>query len=723
MSRKRRTTAEPMPTATGVLHLLAVLVVVLLPHLPHLPPWLWLALAAAVVWRIAATLRGWQPLPTLWRGGLTLAACAGVFASYGRVNGLNAGVALLSVMAALKLTELRTRRDVRVLIALMYFILVTHFLYSQELWMAAYLLVCAWLITAVLIESSHGGDLPPRRSLRLSATLMLQALPLMAVIFVLFPRIPGPLWGLPSDSGAARAGLSDSMAPGDIQRLILSDAVAFRVRFNGPPPPPPQRYWRGPVFSFFDGRSWRPGLANRVEAAPALKLRGPAVRYQITLEPSRSRWLFALDLPDPSALPDHAQLDGDAVLLAGKDVRERRLYALRSHPDYTLQPRLDPRLRRENLKLPPYGNPKSRALAQQWRKQGLDDAAVIAAALRMFRQQDFHYTLEPPPLGHDSIDEFLFRTRAGFCEHYASSFTFLMRAAGIPARVVTGYQGGERNGVGDYYIVRDSDAHAWSEVWLSGRGWVREDPTAAVAPSRIDRGIDAALGDTSGLPAFLNPQWRKSWRYAIDARWDWVNTQWNRWFLAYGPDLQQRLMSALGLVDWSRMILALTAAITFILATLGVVILWQTRVIVTEDTSRRLWNRAVRKLGRLGLRQQPGEGAQDFAARVCAAQPALTPWMQTLCAAYLHARYLDPDDAGATAALARAARPPRNVDLDTALAARQGGFIAPGESALRDPAHAKWCRSGPHREAGSLTRARKIAPTMNDAISGKIDSR
>lgn len=654
----RITVMQPaVPTPTSVFHLLGVLSIVLLPHLQHLPLWVSLALAAAVLWRAAATQRGWKLPSALLRVALTLAACAGIYASYGRVNGLNAGVALLAVMTALKLTELRTRRDVRVLICLLYFILVTHFLFSQELWMAVYLLVCAWLITAALIESNHGGALPLRNSLRFAGVMMLQALPLMAVLFVLFPRIPGPLWGLPTDSGAARSGLADSMAPGDIQHLVLSDTVAFRVRFDGPAPARPLRYWRGPVFSFFDGRSWRPGVADQVGLQPVLRLSGKAVKYQIALEPSRSRWLFALDMPDPAALPANAQLDGDAVLLADKDNRQRRLYALRSYPQYQLQPRLRPRLRREDLTLPRHDNPRARALVQRWRTQGLDDQAVIAAAMHMYRTEDFHYTLRPPALpGRNSIDDFLFKTRSGFCEHYASSFTFLMRAAGIPARVVTGYQGGSRNGVGDYYVVRDSDAHAWSEVWLKDRGWVREDPTAAVDPARIDKGIDAALAGTTGLPAFLNPQWQRSLSYAIQARWDWVNTQWNRWFLAYGPDLQQRLMSALGLVDWSRMILALTAAITLMLTLLGLAILRQTGPARVDDAALRIWNKAVRRLRRIGLTQGRGEGAQAFTERVCAAKPTLAPWMRSLCAAYLRARYLDPDPAQTTTALATAAR-------------------------------------------------------------------
>lgn len=658
---KARADAAPLPPTAQNQHLLGVLMLVMLPLVRHLPPWVSLAFAAALLWRFAALRRSWSLPPTALRVALTLIGFAGIFASYGHISGLNAGSALLTIMTALKLTELRSRRDARVLICLMYFVLVTHFLYSQALWMAAYLLVCAWLITATLIETSHVGNLPARHSLRRSAILLLQALPLMAVMFILFPRIPGPLWGLPADSGAVRSGLGDSMAPGDIQRLILSNNIAFRVRFDGPAPARPLRYWRGPVFSFFDGRKWQPGLIDQSKTRPVLKVSGSEVSYQITLEPSRSRWLFALAMPDPEQLlPSDAQLDADAVLLSAHDNRQRRLYTLRSYPHYVLQPRLTARERRANLELPRYGDPRARALAQRWRAQGMDDRQIIAAAMRLFHTQDFRYTLNPPPLGRNTIDDFLFKTRAGFCEHYASSFTFLMRAAGIPARVVTGFQGGHRNAVGDYYVVRDSDAHAWSEVWLKSRGWVREDPTAAVDPARVDLGINAALAGTGNLPAFLDPNWRRSLSYALEARWDWVNAQWDRWFLAYGPGLQQHLMAALGLIDWGRMILALTVAITVLLGVLGLVLLRQTRVAHPEDPAYRLWSKALRKLRRKGLNPHPGEGPQDFMQRASAAAPEVARWLKRLCTAYLRARYLEPDSAQALAELKRVARQRRD---------------------------------------------------------------
>jgi transglutaminase-like putative cysteine protease len=639
-----------------LLHLLAVLGVVLAPHLPRLPWWESSLVAAVASWRVLAMLRAWRPPSATLRVLLAVAALLGVYGSYGRVSGQVAGVALLVAMAALKLTELKTRRDVLVMVLLMYFVLLTHFLFSQEPWTVAYLLGCAWLVTALLVEANHGvSSLAPPVALRRSAALIAQALPLMVLLFVLFPRIPGPLWGLPADAGAARSGLSDSMAPGDFDRLIESDEVSFRVRFDGAAPPMRERYWRGPVLGHFDGRRWTVGSRPWNGAPPFVRRAGPAYRYEITLEPQRSRWLFALDLPDPAALPSDAVLDVDGLLLARAPVRSRRAYRLVSYPHDRLQPQLPDALAKVFLQLPPGYNPRTLALARRWRAQGLDGQALIAAALAMFREQNFVYSLHPPVLGRNGIDEFLFDTRRGFCEHYAAAFTVLMRAAGLPARVVTGYQGGEKNEFGDYYVVRQSDAHAWSEVWLPEAGWVRVDPTAAVAPSRIEDGLGAALRGTGELPAFLDPSRRGyRWRYALAARWDWINAQWNHWVLGYGPELQQDFMRRLGLIDWTRMILALTLSTTALLAALGALLLREYTPRRERDPALHEWRRIQRPLARAGLAQRASEGPHDFARRVAAARPDLADAMEGALALYLQQRYLRPPDAKRQRALRRA---------------------------------------------------------------------
>ena len=316
-------------------------------------------------------------------------------------------------------------------------------------------------------------------------------------------------------------------------------------------------------------------------------------------------------------------------------------YEAISYPQYRLEPDLDESWQRSAERLPE-GNPRTRALARQWHTEGLGDDQVIARALTMFREQQFFYTLEPPPLGADAVDEFLFETRRGFCEHYASSFTVLMRAAGIPARVVVGYQGGELNEVGGYYVVRQSDAHAWSEVWLHERGWVRVDPTAAVAPSRIETGISAALAPAE-LPGFLRRDNSGFWYWRLQASvaWDWANVAWDRWVLGFNPERQFGLLSRFGLDDWSKMVAALTALLTGVMSLIGLYVLRQMRAAAPADEALRLWRAAARVLAAKGFPQAPAEGPRDYAERVMQAQPQLSSPMRRLLQAYLAARYLD----------------------------------------------------------------------------------
>lgn len=646
---------EYLPLAT-LLRLLLVLAVTLSPHAARLPVWESLTIAALIGWRGLSAYKQWRMPPTSIKVALTGLAFAGVLVQFsGRLGGQNAGTALLCVMAALKLLEFKGRRDVMVLVFLMYFMLLTHFLFSQEIWTIAYLLVCVLAITAVLIECQHRGALPPRQTLRKGGAMVLQSLPLMLLLFVLFPRIPGPLWGLPADAGAARSGLSDKMSPGDISSLIESDEVAFRVEFFDAVPPPQARYWRGPVFDHFDGRTWEEGFPTLVAGyAPEVELLDGAVRYAITLEPQRSRWMFALDLPAPDSLPADSFLVPGGQLIAGKPVIERRRYELTSFTGFSLAPELDERTRARHLRLPKGFNPRTVAFGQSMREDARSDSDIVAATLRMFREQNFVYTLQPPALGRDSVDDFLFGTRRGFCEHYSGAFTFLMRAAGVPARVVTGYQGGQRNEFGDYYVVRQSDAHAWSEVWLEGRGWVRIDPTAAVSPERIENSIEAALDIAEGLPGHLAARTRL--RFYLEARWEWVNGRWNALVLAYGPELQQRFLRRFGLDELRNMILALTLIGSAMLALLGLATLRQFAPARSEDAALRQWHRLTRRLAREGLAQRPEEGPLDYAQRVAAARPLWAHQIEHIARLYLRSRYLHEPDRARQDELARAVR-------------------------------------------------------------------
>jgi transglutaminase-like putative cysteine protease len=645
------------PLALPTLYrLLGCMALVLLPHFPRLPVWESLFVSCVLLWCGLGAYRHW-PLPPAWlRAVLGLVVFGGVFASYGRINGQQAGVALLVAMTALKLTEMQTHRDRIIVIFVCYFQLITHFLFSQELVMVPFLLLGALMITAMLVELSHPqGPLPPRVILRGGGTLVLHSLPLMLVLFVLFPRIPGPLWGLPSDAGAGRTGLSDKMEPGSISALSLSDDVAFRVRFLDPAPARKQMYWRGPSFWVFDGRSWSPGIEPDAFPPPAPEVTGPATRYEITLEPHGQRWLLALDMPIDGG-PAGSLRSIDYELLAPKPVNDRLLYQATSHLEYRIQPSLWPRLRERALQLPYKRNPRTRELVERWRSEGTDDTGIINNALRMFHDQEFIYTHQPPLLGRDSIDEFLFGTRSGFCEHYASAFVFMMRVAGIPARVVTGYLGGERNPAGDYYIVRQSDAHAWAEVWLQDRGWVRIDPTGAIAPQRIQKDAATALSlaEQAALPFAARNA--RDWLHVARLRWDWVNAGWNRWVLAYGPELQASFLSHLGMPDWQAMILALTALMTAFLMGLGALLLWQARPAVVADPALREWQRFCSRLAGRELPRLPHEGPRDYVARVLGKRPDLREQAMRICGLYIRLRYDAVSDSALEKELAQSVR-------------------------------------------------------------------
>ena len=621
-----------------LLRLLLVLALVITPHLWRLPWWEGAAAVALLLWRAVASARQWPLPPRLLKLVLAMLAFLGVYSEFGRVTGQNAGVALLVLMLALKLTEMRSRRDVMVVVFLMYFLLVTHFLFSQEMWTIAYLFLSVVAITAVLVDVHHPGEpLALRTSLRTGGRMIVQALPLMLIFFVLFPRLPGPLWGLPADAGPSRSGLSDSMSPGDISRLMLSTEVAFRVRFDGAPPPRDRLYWRGPVFREFNGRSWTQDSADlRDRSPPALELLGDPTRYELTLEPMRNRWLFALDMPDPAQLPPRSRLERSGALVMDAPLIERRLIRGVSSTRYRLDADLAPRDREHATRLPPGSNPRSLALAQSWRAGGMDDAQIVDAALRLIRDQPFYYTLEPPRLGRHSVDEFLFDTRRGFCEHYSSAFAVLMRGAGVPARVVTGYQGMEANPFGGYYLVRQSDAHAWNEVWLEGRGWVRIDPTSMVPPSRIEPSAMEAMADRElrdGLGSY------QRMRYLLEARWDWANARWNEWVLGYGPEMQQQFLSRFGIERQRQMLLALTLGVCGALALAGMIAI--RRAVPPRITEYALlrWRQAGRRLARLGYEQRPDEGPRDFIERVIGREPELAEPLHAVLDAYLRLRY------------------------------------------------------------------------------------
>ncbi len=624
----------------GILHsLTAALGAILLPHVTHLPLWCSAACAAFLGLRTMLTWRG-QASPGRWTlVALALACALGIALGFGAAFGRDASVALLALMLGLKLLETQSSRDATVCICLGYFLIITNFLYSQTIPTAACMLVLMiWLTATMVSAQDRTGALGPKQCLRLAGTLLLQGLPVMLVLFLLFPRINGPLWGFPQANNSSLTGLSDRMSPGSISNLGRSDAVAFRVEFQSPMPSPASLYWRGPVLWDFDGRTWN--AAAMLSTAPMQHTaKGPSINYTVTLEPHSQRWLFAIDLP--RNVPDGVLLTGDYQLLAEQPVRARIRYDISSHSSYQYGLEEAPQALVRALRLPEGLNPRARELAQALLAAQRQPQAVVNEVLRMFRTQLFYYTLEPPPLGRHSVDEFLFRTKRGFCEHYASAFVFLMRAAGIPARVVTGYQGGELNPVGDYLIVRQSEAHAWAEVWLRGQGWVRVDPTAAVSPARIQRGIAAAVPEADPLP--LSVRGNLEALRSLAFTWDAVANAWNQWVLGYSPDRQMELLHDLGLAhpNWRTLVILVVGLISSVLGALAFVILLRLRP-APGDPVEQLWKRFCAKLARAGAPRRISEGPQDFAQRAAKRLPSMGKEIAAITQCYIGLRYADP---------------------------------------------------------------------------------
>jgi transglutaminase-like putative cysteine protease len=640
--RRRRAAAKPRPLLEhGALPwLLAVAVATTLPHAEFLPGWLSAVCCAALAGRAWLWLKNGR-LPRRWLLALVaVAGAAGIAWQYRALFGRDPGIALLVFFMALKPMEVSERRDGLVLVMLGFFLLLTHYFNSENIITGAWLFASAILLTATLLRM-YGGAQSARGIFRYATLLIAQSLPFMLILFLLFPRIQGPLWGMPRDAYAGLSGLADQISPGSLDQLILSGELAFRVQFAAGMPDRSRLYWRGPALDSYDGRVWRSSfLSTSTAGREPAKIEADeasAVDYTITLEAHDRRWLLALDLP--VALPGEAALSPTLEVLANRPVRYRARFAFRSATDYVAQREEEPRLLQLALRLPREFNPRSRELAEAWRRELVDAEKISAAALRLFRTENFFYTLQPPRLGEHAVDEFLFETRRGFCEHYASAYVALMRAAGVPARVVIGYQGGELNPVDGTLTVYQSDAHAWAEIWLEGRGWRRVDPTAAVAPSRIEQGIDAALPEGESRPALMrfDSGWLAPLR-TLRFRWEAINNAWDQWVLGYDSQRQHETLARLGLkdADWQSMFLTMTAASGAVLLLIVGRMLFRRTKSVPEV---RLWHRFCARLESFGIQRAPWEGPFDLAARVALEAPALAPLVRRAADRFAELRY------------------------------------------------------------------------------------
>ncbi len=634
-------TKPATPDRVALQWLLATGVCACAPLAFHLPLWVTLAFVGSVVWRYLIE-RHHVYRPGRWVCyALVALLLMVVFREFGTVFGRDSGMALLTVLLGFKLLELRSQRDAMFTLFLFYVALTGGFLFGQTLPAAVWAVIAIAVSLVTLMRLQQ--QLPARAALRLSAELLLKAVPLLLILYLFFPRLEGALWGLPTDAYAGVTGMPEEVSPGTIRSLSESSEIAFRVDFIGSAPPPArQLYWRGLVLWQTDGKSWKreaPAIgAERIHPFDA------PVQYRVTLEPNNKRWLFALDLP--TTTPDDARMRPGLTLVRTEPVDERISYTLSSHTRYTTGA-LTATERTAALALPPV-SARVRAFIDELRAQQRDPMAIVNAVLAYFRQENFVYTLTPPLLGDDPVDQFLFETRRGFCEHYATAFATLMRAAGIPARVVIGYQGGELNPSGNYLIVRQSDAHAWTEVWLEDRGWARVDPTSAIAPERIELGLEAirrleAQGLVPGavgadlLARAMDLPWLERSVHQLRLYWDYTNIAWYRWVVDYRKPRQENLLHTLGFetIEWSQVLVVLGAACALVL--IGYVV-WARRS-APPDPAQRQYSRFCRKLARIGFRRAAHEGPLAFADRVRSQRPELAPDIGIITERYLDLRY------------------------------------------------------------------------------------
>ena len=624
------------------------------PQALHMPPWISAIALACMAWRFLIYL-GKRDYPgrKIRIAAVLFTIAVGVSQLGSLGMGLDSAASLLALGFVFKLIEMQSKRDVYVVLCLCFLLALVALIYSQSAVTTVYVtLTVVTIVTAMVAVNRSAQSHSHSRPLRLAVVITAQSIPLMVLLFLVFPRI-APLWAVPIQSAVTSTGVSDQMTPGDISQLARSAQLAFRVTFeDGAPPLHRDLYWRGLVLEEFDGVTWRRRSSPFLSATAArsgnepnypgrLETRGDPVNYNIILEPTQQPWLFGLHLAEPAS--PNVYRGRNFELFYGGMVSQRMSYDLRSYDDFDTEVLLLNSVRDRALEIPVDGNPRARALASDLRQRYPNDRDLVYQVLALFQQQPFFYTLTPPVLGEDRIDDFLFNTRQGFCEHYASSFTYLMRAAGIPARVVVGYHGAEYNRYEDYLMVYQYNAHAWSEVWLEGEGWVRFDPTGAVSPDRIELGVEAALQDD---PEFLNESRFAMARLrgiglvnSLRLRLDAIEYEWNRRVVSYNEEVQFRLFEDLfGEVDQRKILALLFGAGAVVLLLLAVSVI-RIRPDQRRSEVEKLYLAFCEDLARAGSPRMPGEGPLDYCRRISELRPALAQELQQLTALFVDLNY------------------------------------------------------------------------------------
>lgn len=621
-----------------LIFLLASIGLIVLPHVYHLPVVLFGFFCLLLSWRFIGI---WKPehLPKgLVLLLLTVFGIVILYSQHRGVLGRDGGTSLFVIALGLKLMEIKTERDLYLVNYLAFIVAASQFLYEQSILMAAYILFvcCVLLATLVVINNPVART---RVAIKKSAVIIGQAIPIAIAVFILFPRVEAPKWLLFDNDQQAKMGLSDTMEPGSITNLGQSDELVFRVTFAGDIPPPHLRYWRGPVLTHTDGKKWT--QASDLLRQPLLKkpsFSKSSYQYTLLMEAQDKNWVFALDMP--AKFPPSVHQNANYQLLSTDDLHQRTEYALTSYSHYNTGA-ITPTADQQARQLPSTPSYRLKQLVTQLHGFDSSPENFIQQLLNHFRQEDFHYTLTPPLMEDNPVETFLFETRHGFCSHYASAFVTLMRVANIPARVVTGYQGGELNSVGNFLEIRQAQAHAWAEVWLDNKGWVRVDPTAAIAPERIEKTIDTnrlvSEGFINYTSASEGAQAALLWLQHTKQLWRHVDYNWQRWVINYNTSNQSRFLSLLGITDFKTMAYWMGAIIAIITAILSMFLFYQSSKPV--DRTLLVYNRFLNKLAKAGLSKKAGEGARDFADRIKPKLPQQSDNIEQITDAFIALRY------------------------------------------------------------------------------------
>ncbi len=668
MLRRLLNPAAPQPTSgmeifrlprTALIWILSSLVVVGIPHILRMPFWL-TGLCLFCIGISLLIFQGRISNPgSKVKTTVVFLVLVAIILQYGRdIFSTDAIVAVLMVGIALKLLEMKKRRDVLLVIYLCYFSVVAEFIYSQAIPVAIYMSFCIVIITSALMSITQTEEFQrPMRTFKLSALVLMQSIPLMAVLFLLFPRI-GPLWSVPFQSTSGVTGLSDEMSPGDIGDLTRSGDVAFTVQFTSDIPGYRDLYWRGLTLDEFDGRQWSRGRGGRFQGFQYLgsskqqiypwfkdiQYVGDPVSYNVIMEPTQQNWVYTLMMPSISN--DRLWMRREFQVGTERPISQRYTYEADSYLDHIVDLTISDRMRQNSSALPEQGNPRSREFAQQLYQQAGSDRDYVDAVLSYIRNEEFFYTLSPSLLGGDSIDDFFFNTQEGFCEHYSSAFAFLMRAVGIPARVVLGYQGGEFNKYNETLIVRQYDAHAWVEVWLEGEGWVQVDPTAAVAPGRIEFGSQFTFQEDENFlddEVFSMLKFRSTSMLINDLilRMEMIDYSWNRFVLNYDVGMQFALFSSIfNSVTKQKIIYALLGFFFLVIAVVAVIVLRKPAE-KPQTPANQLYLKFCKFLADNGIRRQAGEPPLHYRERVCTLQPGWAKEVSMITDIYMDIAFSD----------------------------------------------------------------------------------